>query len=942
MSNGRNLGLLLGTSTVVPASALTEVSNLVDSDYVTQLSPVKITTATQSFDSNQELDLALTADISGVPNVSVFKEVPQIGFTSKGNWDVNSTASNYDLYDEAQTGYFGVDITPSNASGDGTFTLSSGSFTSSDIGKRVLGNGGEAIISASDGSYSIVSNFNNTNTILSGNWNLYGLSGDADGIKLNEVSSPVSDITLATYTGKYFDPLYNSAGLDLSPDGTKLFLTSQSNSALYRYDLTTPYDLTTASNPTTFSTSFMTDESGVRFKPDGTRVWLCDYGADGIYQRNLSTPWDLSTISGTGVVGFNSGSYGQVSTSNSNPFDIAWSSDGSYFYVPLYDNAPYKQIDQYSVSTPWDLTSTKTYLATLNLQTSPNATPESLDFNSSGTLLFVCRYGSSVVYQFALSTPWMLSSASYSNQFIDFDTVSGGATTTSSFGMRLKRSDTRLYMIQINAATTRVLPHEYSVGSSIAVTSQYIPAITNSTGRINTTSWLDINDMSPDETLNDGEVYYAISTDARTTWKVAKNGEGERSIARNNSGTWQYNSEANLTTVYEGYDLDGNISGDFSTFTQVQGPAGIIGFSGTGFSSDGTSMYLWRASDYTVYQFSLSTPWDESTATYANKSFTPASNNNWKVYSIRFNSDGTLVFLGGEGQSRNTLYAYSLSTAWDISSANSAAVASLPTLNVAGVTGEIDNIIISPNGYYVYGINYQTGTLHRWSLTTAWDLSSRTSNSPDQTNSSLITWSTFSWGLDISLDGTKLYVSNGNPVSLGEWTLSTPFSISGLSSTPNTASSIPGSVYTSIIIGNDGLKIYGTSVSTGVTHKDIGNSFQQSTYGTNETWTNSTYNNEHSALQQALSISINRMNSTQLSGLSDANEFVLGNSLDLMIAPYLSSGTSPISDGVTINYDAEAIIRQAILGTDYIVEQPSPGVVKVVSLTGQNLKIRVL
>lgn len=941
MSNGRNLGLLLGTSTVVPASALTEVLNLVDSDYVTQLSPVKITTANQSFDSNQETLLNLTSEISGVPNVAVFKEVPQTGITSKSNWDVNSTASNYDFYNEATTLYSGISITPSNSSTDGIFTLSTGTFVPQDVGKRVVGNGGEAIITATDGSYSLVTPFNDTSTITSGNWSLYGLAGNADGIKLNEVSSPISDITTATYTGKYYDPLFGSTGIDLSPDGSKLFILSNANSTLYRYDLTTPYDLTTASNPTTFSTSFMSNESGVRFKPDGTRVWLCDYGVgvDAIFQRNLSTPWDLSTISGTGSVGFNSGSYGQVSTTNSNPFDIAWSSDGTYFYTPLYDNAPYKQVDQYSVSTPWDLTSTKTHIATLNLQTTPNVVPQSIDFNSDGTILLVAN-NASLVYQFALSTPWMLSSASYSNQFIDFDTVSSSATSSSSYGIRLKKSDTRLYMMQNNVSLSRQIPHEYSVGSSLTVTSQYIPAITNSIGRINTTSWLDINDMTPDETLNDGEVYYAISTDARTTWKVAKNGEGERSIARNNSGTWQYNSNANETTVYTGYDLDGNLASTLSSFTSISGDTGVT-YLGTGFSSDGTNMYAFSPTDYTFYQFTLSTPWDETTASYANKSFTPSSGNNWQVHLIRFDPTGTKMYAGGQGQTRNTLYEYTLSTPWDISTANPTATDSLPTLNVAGVTGEVENIIISPNGSYVYALNYQTGTLHRWTLNTAWNLSSRTSNSPDQTTSSLYTWSTFSWGLDISDDGTKLYVTNGNPVGLGEWSLSPAYSISGLSTSPNTSSAWSGAAYKNLVIGKQGLKLYATGAG-GVAHQDMGNSSISSVYGLTETWTNSTYNNEHAALQQALTVSINRMNSTQLSELSDANEFVLGNSLDLMIAPYVSSGASPVSDGVTINYDAEAIIRQAILGTDYIVEQPTPGTIKVVSLTNQNLKIRVL
>jgi hypothetical protein len=281
--------------------------------------------------------------------------------------------------------------------------------------------------------------------------------------------------------------------------------------------------------------------------------------------------------------------------------------------------------------------------------------------------------------------------------------------------------------------------------------------------------------------------------------------------------------QGSITNVFTGYDLDGNLASALSSFTSLSAN-GITSFTGTGFSSDGTNMYVFSPSDDSFYQFTLSTPWDETTASYANKSFTPTSNNNWEVHLIRFDPTGTKMYAGGEGQVRNTLYEYTLSTPWDLSTANSTATDSLPTLGVAGVSPqELDNIIISPNGSYVYGLNYQTGTLHRWALNTAWNLSSRTSNSPDQTTSALYTWSTLSWGLDISDDGTKLYVTNGNPVGLGEWTLSPAYSISGLSTSPNTSSAWSGAAYKNLVIDKDGLKLYGTGTS-GVAHKDMGNS----------------------------------------------------------------------------------------------------------------------
>jgi len=66
----------------------------------------------------------------------------------------------------------------------------------------------------------------------------------------------------------------------------------------------------------------------------------------------------------------------------------------------------------------------------------------------------------------------------------------------------------------------------------------------HTTASIDTQYWTDINSMTADQAAGDGNVYYAISTDDRTTWTVIDNTDGERDIVRNNAGTWEYNSNA--------------------------------------------------------------------------------------------------------------------------------------------------------------------------------------------------------------------------------------------------------------------------------------------------------------------------------------------------------------------------------------------------------------
>lgn len=77
--------------------------------------------------------------------------------------------------------------------------------------------------------------------------------------------------------------------------------------------------------------------------------------------------------------------------------------------------------------------------------------------------------------------------------------------------------------------------------------------------------------------------------------------------------------------------------------------------------ADGLKMYVGSSTDTTIYQYTLSTAWDVSTATYDSVSF----NFQTAFSDISFNSDGTKIYLLiGE-----KLTAVTLTTAWDVSTA---------------------------------------------------------------------------------------------------------------------------------------------------------------------------------------------------------------------------------------------------------------------------------
>jgi hypothetical protein len=71
--------------------------------------------------------------------------------------------------------------------------------------------------------------------------------------------------------------------------------------------------------------------------------------------------------------------------------------------------------------------------------------------------------------------------------------------------------------------------------------------------------------MTADQNAGTGNIYYAISTDDRTTWTVIDNTDGERDIVRNNAGTWQYNS--NPAYASETW-VNGSTNNELATLSQ--------------------------------------------------------------------------------------------------------------------------------------------------------------------------------------------------------------------------------------------------------------------------------------------------------------------------------------------------------------------------------------
>jgi len=123
----------------------------------------------------------------------------------------------------------------------------------------------------------------------------------------------------------------NPVSLCFKADGTKLYTINLFGSQVYQYDLSTAWDASTMSyNNVSFDLDAPVNASSAKeisFNPDGTKMWAIFDGGDRIAEYDLSTAWDVSSASYNSTVGVVS--FSQETT----PRSLFFKSDGSKMYI---------------------------------------------------------------------------------------------------------------------------------------------------------------------------------------------------------------------------------------------------------------------------------------------------------------------------------------------------------------------------------------------------------------------------------------------------------------------------------------------------------------------------------------------------------------------------------------------------------------------------------
>ena len=180
---------------------------------------------------------------------------------------------------------------------------------------------------------------------------------------------------------------------------------------------------------------------------------------------------------------------------------------------------------------------------------------------------------------------------------------------------------------------------------------------------------------------------------------------------------------------------------------------------GLQFSSDGTKMYILAQGIKKIFQYSLSTAWDISTASYTSKYFLVSGYSDPR--GIFLSSDGLKLYLSDNNSS--SINRYSLSTAWDISTAS--------YLGNSYVMGGTIDLQFSPDGKNLYTLAGGPRTIYQYILTTAWDITTYGADS-NYSHSFLANGQEFNVdSFFVATTGLNLYITGSYPSTVFEYTL---------------------------------------------------------------------------------------------------------------------------------------------------------------------------
>jgi DNA-binding beta-propeller fold protein YncE len=203
--------------------------------------------------------------------------------------------------------------------------------------------------------------------------------------------------------------------LYLKSDGLELYVLGNSTDVVEQWTMTVAWDLTTATQTDTFSvTTQEATPEGMFFKSDGTEFYVVGSTADAVFQYDLSTAWDLTTAS-------YSGTSFSVATQETAGSGVAFNTDGTKMFV---SGRAGDDVNEYTLSTAWDISSAvfvDSFVAGIG-------DIQDAAFNEDGTVMLLTQSGTDQVFQYVLSTGFDVSTSAFDQMILNTEAQASSPT----------------------------------------------------------------------------------------------------------------------------------------------------------------------------------------------------------------------------------------------------------------------------------------------------------------------------------------------------------------------------------------------------------------------------------------------------------------------------------------------------------------------------------
>lgn len=592
---------------------------------------------------------------------------------------------------------------------------------------------------------------------------MFAVGSTTNNIVEYTLSTPF-DVSTATPTGITYDmTILDGTPKDVgfNANGSRMYVAGTDTDRIYEFALSTEYDLSTAA----YTGNFLftgTEDTGLgdfTFNLDGSKLFTNGSGNDAIYEYNLSTNYDITTAAFSQSVG--------IGSQEATVYSLEFNADGSSLLIIGSNDRVY----QYDLTTNFDLL-TATYTGVFYYVGSEEGTPEAMTLSPDGTKLFIAGSGSDNIYAYDLDGNIFRETAANDGSVEGSMIMTVLGETFTSPGVSMTESTDYTIDTDVTSLTPNVDVSSDGLSAVLSFTgsktgNEDIDDITDLTFSFTDAAFaggstassvingvsastglgLDFNDNLPTEITYANPVQVSK---ANNVGNISVNTEdtAPTGIEFTPDGSKMFITGNNTNTVIE-YTL--GVSFDVTTAAPTGITLNMTDFDGTptdiAFNANGSRMFISGTDNDRIYEFHLSSEYDLSTADFTGDILTTGTEDTG-LGDISFNRDGSKLFT--VGSANDAVYEYDLAINYDITSATFSQSFSIGTQEATVLSFEFN-----ADGSHLFIVGSSSDRVHQYFLTTEFDLSTASYSGisylvqPEETTPE---------GMTLSPDGTHMYI----------------------------------------------------------------------------------------------------------------------------------------------------------------------------------------